>query len=86
MSNQLLTRVTSPPKSNTGGSRLIFSVPFSYFLFTFYLPRLILPDFPSESNVLMKKTAEKYRIYYIAEKRIVSKLSKISIPKVNRTN
>ena len=40
------TRVTSPPDSTTGDSRLIFSVPFSYFLFIFYLPRCTQPDFP----------------------------------------
>ena len=39
-----LTRVTSPPNSNTGGSRLIFYVPFSYFLFIVYLPRFTSPD------------------------------------------
>ena len=38
-----------PPNSNTGGSRLIFSVPLSYFLLIFYLPRCTLPDFPSVS-------------------------------------
>ena len=46
-----LTGVTSLPNSNTGGSSLIFSVPFSYFLFIFYLPRWILPDFPSVSSL-----------------------------------
>ena len=34
-----LTRVTSPLISSRSGSRLIFSVPFSYFLLIFYLPR-----------------------------------------------
>ena len=46
-----LTRVTSPPNSNTDGSRLIFSIPFSYFLFVFYLPRCTIPDFPSVSSL-----------------------------------
>ena len=46
-----LTRVTSPPNSNTGGSRLIFSVLYSYFIFIFYLPRCTLPDFPSVSSL-----------------------------------
>ena len=46
-----LTRVTSAPNSNTGSSHLIFSVPFSYFLFIFYLPRCILLDFPSASSL-----------------------------------
>ena len=41
-----LKRVASPPNWNTDGS-LIFSVSFSYFLFTFYLPRYTLPDFSS---------------------------------------
>ena len=40
-----LTRVTSPPNSTTGGSHLIFSVPFSYILFIFYLSWFTLPDF-----------------------------------------
>ena len=40
------------PNWNTGGSRLIFSAPFSYFLFIFYLPRIyLLPDFPSVSSL-----------------------------------
>ena len=47
-----LTRVTSPPNSNTGGSRLIFSVLYSYFIFIFYLPRCTLPDFPSVSSLV----------------------------------
>ena len=42
---------TSPPNPTTGGSRLFFSVPFSYFLFIFYLPRCTLPDFPSFSSL-----------------------------------
>ena len=46
-----LTSVTSPPNSYTGGSCLIFSVPFSYFLFIFYLPQCTLPDFPSDSSL-----------------------------------
>ena len=46
-----LTRVTSPPNSNTGSSRLIFSVRFSYLLFIFYLPRCTLPDFPTVSSL-----------------------------------
>ena len=46
-----LTRVTSAPNSNTGSSHLIFSVPFSYFLFIFYLPQGTLPDFPSASSL-----------------------------------
>ena len=46
-----LTKVTSPPNSNAGGSRLIFSVPLSYFLFIFYLPQCTLPDFPSDSSL-----------------------------------
>ena len=33
-----------------------------------------------------KKTAENYWIGYVAEKRIVSKLSKILIPNYNSTN
>ena len=33
-----LTSVTSPPNPSTGGSCVIFYVPFSYFLFIFYLP------------------------------------------------
>ena len=45
-----LTRVTSPPNSATDDSCLIFSVLFSYFLFICYLPRCILPDFPSVSS------------------------------------
>ena len=44
-----LTRVTSPPNPTTGGSRLIFFAPFSYFLFIFYLPLYTLPDFSSVS-------------------------------------
>ena len=43
--------VTSPPNSNTGGSRLIFSVSFSYFLYIFYLPRCTLSHFPSASSL-----------------------------------
>ena len=31
-------------------------------------------------NVYFRKTAENYRNYYLAKKRIVSKVSKISIP------
>ena len=46
-----LTRVTSPLNSITDGSRLTFSVIFSYFLFIFYLPRCTLPDFPSVSSL-----------------------------------
>ena len=46
-----LTWVTSPPNSNTSGSRLIISVPFSYFLFIYYLPRCTLPDFTSVSTL-----------------------------------
>ena len=46
-----LTRLTSPPNSTTGGSRIIFSVLFSYFLFIFYLPWCTLPDFPSVSSL-----------------------------------
>ena len=42
----VMIRVISPPNSTTGGSRFIFSVPFSYFLFIFHLPRCTLPDFP----------------------------------------
>ena len=41
------SRVTSPPHSNTGGFHLVFSVPFSYFIFIFYLPRCTQPDFAS---------------------------------------
>ena len=41
----------SPSNSTTGGSPLIFSVPFSYFLFIFYFPRCTLPDFPSVSSL-----------------------------------
>ena len=33
-----------------------------------------------------EKTAENYRNYYVAEKRIVPKLSKTSIPNFNNTN
>jgi len=33
------------------GSRLIFSVPFSYFLVIFFLPRCTLSDFPSVSSL-----------------------------------
>jgi len=33
-----------------------------------------------------KKTAENYRNCYVAEKRIVSKLSKVSIPNFDSTN
>ena len=33
-----------------------------------------------------EKTAENYRNYYVAEKRIVTKLSKISIPNFSSTN
>ena len=33
---------SSPPNSNTGGSPLIFSVPYSYFLFILYLSRCTL--------------------------------------------
>jgi len=46
-----ITRVTSPPNSTTGGSRFIFSVPFSYFLFIFYLSRCILLDLTSVSSL-----------------------------------
>ena len=46
-----LTRITSPSNTNTGGSRLIFSVPFSHFSFIFYLPRCTLQDFPSVSSL-----------------------------------
>ena len=41
--------ITSNSNSNTGGSRLIFSVPLSYFLFIFYLPWCTLIDFHSVS-------------------------------------
>ena len=47
---------------------------------------------PSESKICIsvesydEKTAENYRNYYIAEKRIVSKLSKILIPYIDSTN
>ena len=46
-----LTRVTSPPNSTIGGSRLIFSVPFSYISFSsFTFPgapyRIFLPFLP----------------------------------------
>ena len=47
----VVTRVISPPNSNTGGSHLIFSVPFSYFLFIFKLPWFTLPDFSSVSSL-----------------------------------
>ena len=40
----------SPPNSNTGDARLIFSVLFSYFLFIFNRYRCTLPDFPSVSS------------------------------------
>ena len=46
-----LTRVTSPPNPTTGGSILIFSITFSYFLFSFYLPWSTLPDFPSVTSL-----------------------------------
>ena len=45
------TRVASPTNSNTGGSRLIFSVHFSYFLYIFYHPQRILLDFPSVTSL-----------------------------------
>ena len=44
-------RATSPPISTTGGSSLIFSVPFSYFLFIFYLSRCTLSGSPSVSSL-----------------------------------
>ena len=43
-----LSSITSP-SSNTGGSRLIFFDPFSYFVF--YLPPCTLPDFLSVSSL-----------------------------------
>ena len=46
-----LTRVTSTPNPTTDGSRLIFSVPFSCFIFIFYLTRCILLNFPSVSSL-----------------------------------
>ena len=46
-----LTRVSSPPNPTAGGSQLIFSVHFSYFLFIFYLPHCTLPDFLSVSSL-----------------------------------
>ena len=46
-----LTRITSPPNSNTGGYGLIYSVCFSYFLFIFCLTRCTLPDFHSVSSL-----------------------------------
>ena len=45
-----LTRVTLL-NSRKGGSRLIFSVTFSYFIFIFYLPWCTLPDIPSVSSL-----------------------------------
>ena len=47
LANLTTHKGTIPPKSNTGNSRFIFAVPFSYFLFIFYLPQCTLPDFPS---------------------------------------
>ena len=50
------------------------------------------PMKPSEFKISIlvesydEKTAENYRNRYVAEKRIVSKLSKISIPNFNSTN
>ena len=41
-----LTSVSSPQNPTIGGSRIIFSVTFSYFLFIFYLPWSTIPDFP----------------------------------------
>ena len=52
----------------------------------------IFPVKPSEFKVLIsverydEKTAENYRNCYVAEKRIVFKLLKISIPNFNSTN
>ena len=48
-------------------------------------------DFPRkkfQSTVMMKKvkTTENYRNWYVAEKCIIYKLSKISIPNVNSIN
>ena len=42
-----LTRVTLLPNPTTGGSRLIFSATFSYFLFKFHFLRCIQPNFLS---------------------------------------
>ena len=44
-----------------------------------------LADVSCQSKVMMKKTAENYRNFYVAEKHIVSKLSQISIPNFNST-
>ena len=46
-----LTRVNSSLSPTTGGSRLIFSVPFTYFIFIFNLTRCILPEFLSISSL-----------------------------------
>ena len=43
--------IWSPPNSNTSGSRFIFSLPFSYFLFILYFHRCILPDYLSVSSL-----------------------------------
>ena len=46
----LCTKHQNSPNPTTGGSRLIFCLPFSCFLFIFYLLRCTLPDFPSISS------------------------------------
>ena len=46
-----ITRVTSPTNSTIGSFHLISSVPFSHFLFIFYLPRCTLPNFLSDSSL-----------------------------------
>ena len=52
----------------------------------------IFPIKPSEYKILIsiesydEKAAENYRNCYVAEKRIVPKLSKTSIPKFDSTN
>ena len=50
--------------SNTGGSRLIYSVPFSYFLFISYLPRiflLFLPWLPCHFHLVITRTTKLFR-------------------------
>ena len=49
--HRIQTIADSPPNSTTGDFRLIFSVPFSYSLFIFYLPRCTQLDFHSVSSL-----------------------------------
>ena len=62
----------SAPNPTTGGSRLIFSVHFSYFLFIFYLPRCTLPDFPSASSLASS-------IFTLSSNKNITSLSKSSM-------